>query len=257
MLEQFRAAKQTEIKTLREQARSKTLPDIYTGPRPSFALALGRGNRGGVIAEYKPASPSQGVIRRDIRPREMARIYHSGGARAVSVLTETRYFQSSLSYLEEMAGVGLPLLRKDFLFDPLQIRQTATTPASALLLIARMFEARADALAALIEEAQHFGLETVVEIFDVSDLALARGAEARIIQVNNRDLASLKVDLDNSRTLIAGKRDHEVWIAASGFSRPAEVREMADLGFEACLIGTSIMRSPDPSRTLRELAGSG
>ena len=256
MLEKFRAAKQTEIRTLREQAHSGALPELYPGPRPSFAAALSRPNRGAVIAEYKPASPSQGVIRQDVRPGEMARIYHSGGARALSVLTEARYFQSGLSFLGEMAGVGLPLLRKDFLFDRLQVRQTATTPASALLLIARMFEARADTLAALLEDAQYFGLETVVEIFDASDLALARRAGARIIQVNNRDLAGLEVDLNNSRTLIAGKREHEVWIAASGFSRPAEIREMADLGFEACLIGTSIMRSPNPYRMLRKLTGN-
>ncbi len=257
MLEKFRAAKQAEIRALKDRALSGSLPAVYPGQRPSFGAALRGFGQIAVIAEYKPASPSRGAIREGCPPQEMARVYANGGAQAISVLTEARYFRSSLSFLWEMDGFGLPLLRKDFLFDPLQVRQTAATPAAALLLIVRMFAAAPEVLAELLREAEQYGLEAVVEVFDGSDLELARQANAKIIQVNNRDLSTLKVDLNTSRGLIGRKQDTEVWICASGITRRDEVLEMGALGFEACLIGTSIMGSPDPSRMLRELTGSG
>lgn len=253
MLEKFRAAKQQEIDRLKHQVQAGALPEIFPGQRLSFAEALLCSEPAAVIAEYKPASPSRGVISTDIQPREMARVYRAGGAGALSVLTEERYFQSSLSALWEMHGVGLPLLRKDFLFDRLQVRQTAATPASALLLIARMFVLEPAGLADLLQEAVQYGLEPVIEVFDEADLELARRAGATLIQVNNRDLSSLSVDLGRSRDLITRKRVSEIWISASGISRPEQVRELAALGFEACLIGTALMSSPNPLQMLQEL----
>ncbi len=190
MLDKFRAAKQAEIRALKARAVSGSLPAVFPGQRPSFGAALRDSGQIAVIAEYKPASPSRGVIREGCPPQQMARVYADGGAQAISVLTEARYFRSSLSFLWEMEGFGLPLLRKDFLFDPLQVRQTAATPAAALLLIVRMFAAAPEVLAELLREADRYGLEAVVEVFDCSDLELARQANAKIIQVNNRDLDS-------------------------------------------------------------------
>ena len=252
MLEKFRAAKAPEIEALKRLESGPGLPAPYAGNRPSFSQAiLGRGP-GAVVAEYKRASPSRGEINLSLEPGEIASMYADAGAACVSVLTEEVYFKGSLDYLDAMAGPGIPLLRKDFLFDVLQVRQTAAHRASALLLIARMIE-RTAYLDLMRETAEHLGMEAVVEVFDCDDLKRARAAQARIIQVNNRDLDTLATDLNNSRTLIRNKKPCELWICASGIEEPGQVREMAELGFDAVLVGTSLMSSDDPGGALKEL----
>ncbi len=256
MLEKFRTAKQAEIENLRAMDQAGTLADLWTRPRPPFAQALrDRAAAEGVavIAEYKRASPSKGDINLAFTPGQVAELYAKSGAAAISVLTEEVYFKGSLDYLGIMAASNLPLLRKDFLFHPLQVRQTASTSASALLLIARMFRSATE-LARMLNLAEGFGLEAVTEVFDRADLDRAREAGADIIQVNNRDLDTMTISLDNSRTLVRERSDRELWISASGISEPHEVKEMAGLGFTAVLVGTSIMASGDPGDKLRQLA---
>jgi indole-3-glycerol phosphate synthase len=251
-LEKFALAKGPEIARLRELEAAGSLPAPFTGRRPSLASALRSKGPGAVIAEYKRASPSAGDLNLGLEPEAIARGYAWAGAAALSVLTEEAYFKGSLDYLARMTAPGLPLLRKDFLFDRLQVVQTAATPASALLLIARMFESAGE-LRDLHDQAQALGLEAVVEVFDGRDLDLARSAGSKIIQVNNRDLDTLAVDLDLSRRLIDHKDMRELWIAASGISRPAEARELAELGFDGLLVGSSLMASDDPAQTLSDL----
>jgi indole-3-glycerol phosphate synthase len=151
-----------------------------------------------------------------------------------------------------MTAPGLPLLRKDFLIDPLQVRQTAATPASALLLIARMFEDYL-ALAAMKEQADAFGLDSVVEVFDEKDLDMAKKIGATIIQVNNRDLDRLTTDLAISEELASRKDSGETWVSASGMDAPEHLAQMKSLGFDAVLVGTSLMRGGDPGRALAML----
>lgn len=129
---------------------------------------------------------------------------------------------------------------------------TAATPASALLLIARMFDTAAE-LRDMRELTEELGMDAVVEVFDARDLDVAREAGSGIIQVNNRDLDKLTTDLGNSRTLSRGKAAHETWISASGIFTPEEVREMAELGFDAVLVGTSLMQDDDPGAALLRL----
>lgn len=252
MLDKFRAAKAAEVEVLRALAEKGALPRPLDFKRPSFGAALGGTSPVAVIAEYKRASPSKGVINADIGPLEVAQGYAAGGAAAISVLTEETYFQGSLDFLEVMAEAGLPLLRKDFLIDPLQVRATAATKASALLLIARMFDA-ADVLREMQDIAAEFGLEAVTEIFDERDLEISRQAGATIIQVNNRDLDTLTTDLSVSKRLIAERDDTELWISASGLSTGEHLREAADLGFDAVLIGTHLMEGGDPGGALAAL----
>lgn len=251
MLEKFRSAKAGEIKALHKAAASGGLPRAWEGKRLSFAQALKDYGPGAVIAEYKRASPSKGEINLSLSPEAIASKYAASGAAAISVLTEKTYFKGDLGFLKAMTGPGLPLLRKDFLFDPLQVTETAATPASALLLIVRMFE-NATQLAEMINLSRQAGLETVVEIFAPEELDTARQAGAEIIQVNNRDLETLATDLDNSRRMIRQK-DRELWICASGIEKSAQVREMAELGFDAVLVGTSLMREDDPGTALKSL----
>ena len=169
----------------------------------------------------------------------------------MSVLTEEEYFKGSLSFLHRASGAGLPLLRKDFILHPLQIEQTAATKASAVLLIARMVDV--GLLRELLAQSLSYGLEAVTEVFTQDDLNAARQAGATILQVNNRDLDTLRVNLDCSRSLVAEKGQNEFWITASGIERPGQLEEMLALGFDAALVGSALMQNADPGSALRAL----
>ena len=256
MLNKFIAAKQREIGALRALAESGGLPPSSDARRPSFSGALlAHGSPIAVIAEYKRASPSLGKIRDSLEVEDVAAQYARGGAAAMSVLTEEDWFAGDFDYLRRAAAASdLPLLRKDFIFDPLQIDMTASSPASALLLIVRLTP-DAKALRSLRERAEGHGLECVVEIFDEGDLSVARESGARLIQANARDLSSLRVDRGAALRLARDNppQDGEVWIAASGVSAPAHLREAADAGYSAVLVGTSLMRSGLPEENLSAL----
>lgn len=253
MLEQFRGAKHAEIARLKTLEASETLPLPYPGRRPSFSDALLACSPIAVIAEYKRASPSAGDINLGLAPEDVAAMYAASGAAAISVLTEETYFKGSIDYLEPMSAAGLPLLRKDFLLHPLQVVATAATRASALLLIVRMLTD--DELAEMLRRTYDAGLEAVIEIFDEADLARAESAGAHIIQVNNRDLATLTTDLAVSDRLAKRKRPGRIWISASGIRTRSDVLHMADLGFDAVLVGTSLMAGTDPGAALARLTG--
>ncbi|CCO23833.1 indole-3-glycerol phosphate synthase TrpC [Maridesulfovibrio hydrothermalis] len=253
MLEKFRKSKQPEVDMLRKCEAEGTLPAPYEGQRISFADAVKRDESGmKVIAEYKRASPAKGDINLGLSAADVAGMYARGGASAISVLTEHKYFKGDLSYLEEIKSCGLPMLRKDFLVDPLQVVQTLSTPASALLVIVRMF-ADDDKLKEMIDKANECGLDAVVEAFDMTDLIRAKKAGAEIIQINNRDLDTLGVDMSRSVEFIREKAEGEIWICASGIAEPEDCAQMARLGYDCVLVGTSIMSSPDPQSKLAAL----
>jgi len=255
MLNKFKEAKQIEIESLRKDFMEGHVPAVYTGERPSFVDAIKAKGPGAVIAEFKPASPSKGALGTNLNPMDFADNYADNGAAAISVLTEHKYFKGTPDFLFMMKGPGIPLLRKDFIFDPLQVAMTASSPASAILLIARMFDSAAE-LKQLVDLARMPGLAPVVEIFDQADLDMAREAGADIIQVNNRDLDTLETNLDQSRKFIRQKQDGELWICASGVSERAQVEEMASLGFDAVLVGTCLMEADNPGAKLAELTGA-
>ena len=255
ILERFRAAKLPEIEALREREKRGQLPGFYLGGRPSFSDALRAKGPLAVIGEYKRASPSKGDINLGIPALDACQAYAKAGAAALSILTERDHFKGDPAFLTQCRPVGLPMLRKDFLFDEVQIRETAATPASALLLIARMLPDAA-ALARLMALAGAAGLESVVEIFDTADLAMAREAGALLIQVNNRDLDTLTTDLGNAERLMeaaGGPRGDEVWIAASGITGPSDAARMRRAGYGAILVGTSLMAARDPGAALAAL----
>lgn len=254
MLEKFRAAKQAEIAELARNGAGKP----FTGNKASFMRAIARPGFN-IIAEYKRASPSRGIIRADLPVETVASEYYANGAAAMSVLTEKDWFQGDLAFLARAYGATdghMPLLRKDFIFHPLQIEATAATPASALLLIARMLEDAAQ-LSEFIVLARKLGLDAVVEIFDMEDLRKARQAGASIIQVNARDLDTLAVSRAAALKLIAeaAPRQNEIWIAASGISCAGHAREAARAGFRAALVGTALMAAEKPGAALAQLAG--
>jgi indole-3-glycerol phosphate synthase len=259
MLEKFRQAKQAEIRALRELAAAQGhMPEPLALSRPSLRQALTERGPGAVIAEYKRASPSRrhagGLINALWTPQQAALGYARAGAAALSVLTEEVYFQGRLDYLKAMTGPALPqlpLLRKDFLLDPLQVRQTAATPASAALLIVRMLTP--EELETMLKSCAEFGLEAVVEVFDACDLETAQAAKAQIIQVNNRNLDTLGLDLRISLELIGRKSAGEVWISASGIQTAQDMARLRDAGFDGLLMGTRLMQEPDPGAALAGL----
>lgn len=258
MLEKFRAAKREEIERLIQESAESGDLELPACPvkRENFSLALRKKReRGGcaVIAEYKRASPSKGDINLALVPGAAAQMYAAAGAAAISVLTESQYFGGKLEFLEQMSRVGLPLLRKDFIFHPLQVAATAKTAASAILVIVRMLDDIS--FKEIIGTCKKIGLEPVVEVFSQGDLERAQRLDVGIIQVNNRDLETLKTDFEISRRLIPHKKAGELWISASGYESRAQIDAMAALGFDAFLIGTSLMSDEDPSQALAGLTG--
>ncbi|MBQ7739163.1 MAG: indole-3-glycerol-phosphate synthase [Desulfovibrionaceae bacterium] len=261
MLERFRQIKDQEIARLKELDKSHGLPKQLDIKRIPFSASLVPPQNAplAIIAEYKRASPSLGAICLDLEVEDVVLAY-AQGAQAISILTEEVYFQGHLTFLDRAkAALGhkpIPLLRKDFIYDPIQIAATAATSASAVLLIVRMLP-DAQSLAVLIHEAAHFGLESVVEVFDATDLEIARQACAKIIQVNTRDLETLKVDREGAWQLIQDHppRDDETWILASGLQDRSDLVRASQAGFKAALIGTKLMLGGNPKQALQDFLG--
>jgi indole-3-glycerol phosphate synthase len=262
MFDYFKKAKALEIKALERLASAGSLPAPYPGPRLDFAGRLRQkaADQGlAVIAEYKRASPSRGDLNLGLSPGQAVQDFARGGAAAVSILTEKSRFRGRRDFITRAwAGgaerFGLPILRKDFIFDPLQVRATAALPAAALLLIVRLTP-DADRLRELRLLAESFGLQAVVEVLDEADLDLARASGAAIIQVNARHFRDLSVDLNRALNLARRQRPEtgELWIAASGFSRPEELPAAAEAGFAAVLVGTALMHGGRPAEALEQL----
>ncbi len=210
-----------------------------------FHRALSQRDRVNVIAEIKRASPSKGVINDHIDIRELAREYERGGAAAISVLTEAEYFGGSLDDLRAVrATVDLPILRKAFIVDEYQIHEAAQAGADAILLIvAALNESELLCFRRLAEE--HLGMDAIVEVHSESELAVAERIRAKIIGVNNRDLKSFAVSLDVSRQLIARRSSDALMIAESGLSSRDEIDELRALGYDAFLVGETLMRQPE------------
>src|SRR5688572_14051613 len=210
-----------------------------------------------IIAEFKKASPSKGVIDDSRRPAEIAKQYEAGGAVAVSVLTEEDHFAGSLSDLEAVrAAVRLPILRKDFIFDPFQIYEAAAAGADAILLIAAMLDDyQLHDLEALAED--ELGMDALIEVHTLEELERIKDSGAKIVGVNNRDLRSFDVSLDVSRELIANAPAGSLLVAESGLDDPNDISELLGLGYSGFLIGESLMRNGDPKAEVRRLSGQG
>ncbi|MCD9188162.1 MAG: indole-3-glycerol phosphate synthase TrpC [Pyrinomonadaceae bacterium] len=209
-----------------------------------------------IIAEIKRASPSKGVINDKIDVAETARNYESGGACAISVLTEEDRFKGSLDDLETVRkAVGLPILRKDFIFDDFQIYEAAEAGADVILLIAAMLGD--EDLQNLHELAENkLGLDALVEVHTLEELERVKKIGAKIIGINNRDLHSFKVSLDVSRKLIKHAPKDALMITESGISTKDEIVELRNLGFKGFLIGETFMRSGNIVGELKKLAAN-
>jgi indole-3-glycerol phosphate synthase len=212
------------------------------------------GSTVGLIAEVKRRSPSQGAIREDLDPIAHARAYVRGGAVAVSVLTEEAHFGGSLDDLSRVAAaVPVPVLRKDFILDELQIIEARGAGASAVLLIARIVEP--DRLRALARAAQQWGLATLIEVHDAAELEPALAAGPGVLGINARDLSTFVVDLDGAKGLIARVPSGVPVVAESGVETRTDVEQLAAAGADFVLVGTSVVRQKNPEDAVRALVG--
>ena len=229
------------------QRRAANVPPARPFPGP-----LGKAI--GVIAEVKRRSPSQGTIRTDLDPVEHARAYVRGGAVAVSVLTDEAHFGGSLADLSRVAAaVPVPVLRKDFILDELQILEARAAGAAAVLLIARVLSA--ERLRALAASARAAGLASLVEVHAADELGPALAARPTVIGVNARDLSTFAVDASNAMAVMRRVPAGVAVIAESGIETRQDVERFAAAGADFVLVGTSVARRSDPEEAVRNLCG--
>jgi indole-3-glycerol phosphate synthase len=206
-----------------------------------------------IIAEVKRKSPSKGWINERISADDQARAYAAGGAAAISVLTEPDHFDGSVADLERVAAaVSIPVLKKDFHIDPLQLIEAVAHGASAALLIARAMPP--ELLQDMVSEARSWNLDTIVEIRDENELRHAVDAGANVIGINNRNLETLEIDPHTSDRLLPLISRDRVAIAESGIKSRADVERYAALGADAVLVGSSISAAENPTEVVRDLA---
>jgi indole-3-glycerol phosphate synthase len=208
----------------------------------------------GVIGEVKRRSPSRGVLAAGLDPVRQARIYEQAGAAAVSVLTEPDHFGGSNQDLMMVAeAVDIPVLRKDFTLDPAQIWEAAQIGADAVLLIVAILSDRQ--LAELLETARRARLAALVEVHNAEEARRAIGADAHIVGVNNRDLRTFTVDLGTSVRLAPLLEDVEIRIAESGIHDARQAGQMAEVGYDAVLVGEALVRADDPGLLVSKMRG--
>jgi indole-3-glycerol phosphate synthase len=223
-------------------------------PLRDFSSALSRDGIN-VLAELKPASPSRGVIREPFDHVGLAQALQSAGAAALSVLTETEFFHGTLRNLRDARkSVKLPVLRKDFIFDPWQVWETRANDAdSFLLIVAALHDSQ---LVDLIALGREIGMEPVIEVHTSAELDRAIAAGARIIGVNNRDLKTLSVRVETSYELVSRIPDDCIAISESGLRNHDDLIKLHAAGFDAFLIGEHLMLAPDPAAALTALLGT-
>jgi indole-3-glycerol phosphate synthase len=248
-LEQILHVKHEEIERLRLRAAELHQQALERNEFRSLRAALRRRDGSlAVIAEVKKASPSAGVIAESFDPVAIANNYQSAGADAISVLTDAQFFQGSLTDLVNVrAAVSLPVLRKDFVIDEVQIAEAGATGADAILLIMAALETEQSAgsgrrLVDLLQAAQKYQLDVLVEVHTLDELERALHAGAEIIGINNRDLTTFNVDLTVTEKLIEEVPDDIVVVSESGIKAPEDIARIKACGIDAVLIGEALMR---------------
>ena len=257
VLKRILARKQEEVAERRERVSLFELKARIAGAPPlrGFADAVEAKLQAGlpaVIAEVKKASPSKGVIRPDFDPAAIARSYEAGGAACLSVLTDIDFFQGSDAYLQQArAACALPVLRKDFIVDAWQLHEARVLGADCVLLIAAALDDVQLAEFAFI--ADELGMDVLVEVHDLDELERALPVPARLLGINNRNLRSFGVSLQNTLDLKDMVPTDRVLVTESGILVPSDVALMRSAGVHAFLVGEAFMRQPDPGTALREL----
>ena len=255
------AKAQKTLPALRAEAAAQAAPRDFIGVirNKMGASKVGAGiaanparKQVAVIAEIKKASPSQGVIRADFRPAEIAADYAQHEAACLSVLTDRQFFQGAPEYLQQArAACALPVLRKDFLVDPYQVYEARVMGADAILLIVAALSL--GQMQEMEGIAQELGMAVLVESHDAAELDLALQLQTPLIGINNRNLRSFEVSLDTTLSQLHRIPENRIVVAESGISTPAAVATLHDAGVHTFLVGEAFMRAPSPGAELARL----
>jgi indole-3-glycerol phosphate synthase len=250
-LEEILAAKRDEIERLKPRATELDRQARARKDFRDFRSALQQGDEKlAVIAEIKKASPSAGVIAKSFEPIEIAKKYEREGANAISVLTDTKFFQGSLEHLRNVrSAVSLPLLRKDFIWDRVQLAESAANGADAILLI--VAAVTQDQIVRLLKGAKEFRLDALVEVHSLDELQRALEAGAEIAGINNRNLTTFDVDLAVTEKLCREVPDEIILVSESGIRTPRDVARLRACGVDAVLVGEALMRGEISIEQLR------
>jgi indole-3-glycerol phosphate synthase len=242
---------------LEKRKREITWKELESFPgfeksKMSFSDALVADDSVAIIAEVKKGSPSKGVIRHDFDPKKIAGQYIDGGASAISVLTDAPFFMGSTDYLEAIAEISpIPVLRKDFLIDPYQVKEAAALGADAVLLIATICEG--NQLSELLAAVKEFKLQALVECYHEAEVDSLSWDEIEILGVNNRDLNTFAVDLHRGVELLKKAPGGVVTVSESGLQTAADLAVLHENGIDAALIGEHFMKQADPGKALKEI----
>jgi indole-3-glycerol phosphate synthase len=239
---------QVTISQLIEQAKSASAPRGFAA---AIAAKIAAG-QSGVIAEIKKASPSKGVIREDFDPAAIAKSYEKGGACCLSVLTDVDFFQGADEYLKMARSAStLPVIRKDFIIDEYQIYEARAMDADCILLIVSALSE--EQLTQLHEVARSLGMDVLIEVHDEAELDIALKLDNPMVGINNRNLHSFEVSLENTYQLLSKIPDNKIVITESGIHSPADVATMRQHNVNAFLVGEAFMRSEEPGERLAEM----
>ncbi|MGE5703468.1 MAG: indole-3-glycerol phosphate synthase TrpC [Clostridia bacterium] len=258
MLHKIVETKKEELATLKSTTSMNQLIDEAKkrGETRGFIHSLTQSDRAvSVIAEVKKASPSKGVIRESFHPVEIAQAYAAARAEAISVLTDERYFQGSLDYLRRVRdAVELPIIRKDFLIDELQVAEARANGADCILLIAAILEE--EQLRHLYQTATELSLDVLIEVHDHGELeSVFRAVTPRLLGINNRNLRTFSTDLQTTRDLIKEVPANIPVVSESGISKREDVQFVQEAGARAVLIGEHFMRQNDIAKAVTSLMG--
>jgi indole-3-glycerol phosphate synthase len=253
ILDKIVTEKKLEVEQKKRELPVSALKERFTHRNDfrDFVSAL-KGDRLRLIAEVKKASPSRGVLCPDFNPVELAKTYAQGGAAAISVLTEVNNFQGSLEYLAAIREeVSTPLLRKDFIFDPYQVYESAAFGADAILLIVAMLNPRQ--LEELLALSRSLGLSCLVEVHSENEVEKARLGGAEIIGINNRDLSTFTVDINTTRQLRPLIPEGRIVVSESGINNRDDVKRLREWGVNAVLVGEALVTAGNISAKMKEL----
>lgn len=257
VLEKIKAYKLVDIANRKARRSYGALSEAAKAASPvrGFADALRHAADGsgyGLIAEVKKASPSKGLIRADFNPAELACAYEDGGATCLSVLTDTPSFQGADEFLVAARGaVTLPVLRKDFMYDPYQVAEARALGADCILIImASVSDAQALELEA---SASEWGMDTLIEVHNAEELARAAALSSPLLGINNRNLKTFETSLDTTRELVKLAPKDKVIVSESGLFTPDDLSSIAKIGVRCFLIGESLMRQEDVETATRTL----
>lgn len=256
ILDQIKLTKMREVSKLNknqlEYDRKNFVKSSKNKQRFEDSLKNSENRRYTLITEIKKASPSKGIIREDFNPCELARSYEKGGASCLSVLTDTTYFKGSNDYIAQIKKiVSLPILRKDFIIDPLQVIESKNLGADCILIIVGMNSIEDNKKIEYM--ALDIGLECILEVHSLEELEATKHFSSNIIGINNRDLNTFVTDIETTIKLLPRVPKNKTIISESGLSKKSDLVRLANLGVSSFLVGESLMKQQDVEKATRSI----